>query len=59
MLIQIYVDDVLKYTSPQFGKTSGRIDFKVDVTGGQKLTIKAGLASGHGATLVSPLLIRN
>ena len=47
MLIQIYVDDVLKYTSPQFGKTSGRIDFKVDVTGGQKLTIKAGLASGH------------
>lgn len=47
MIVQIYVDDVLKYTSPQFGKTSGKIDFKIDVTGGQKLKIKADLAAGY------------
>lgn len=47
MIVQIYVDDVLKYKSPQFGKTSGKIDFKIDVTGGQKLKIKADLASGY------------
>lgn len=47
MIVQIYVDDVLKYTSPQFGKTSGKIDFKIDVTGGQQLKIKADLASGY------------
>ena len=46
MLIQIYVDNVLKYTSQQFGKTSEKIDFEVDVTGGKQLMIKAGLASG-------------
>ena len=47
MIIMIYVDDVLKYTSPQFGKTTGKIDFNVDVTDGQKITIKAGLVSGY------------
>ena len=47
MLIQIYVDNVLKYTSQQFGKTSEKIDFEVDVTGGKQLMIKAGLASGN------------
>lgn len=47
MIVQIYVDDVLKYTSPQFGKTTGKLDFQVDVTGGQQLKIKPGLVSGH------------
>lgn len=47
MILQIYVDDVLKYTSPQFGKTTGKIDFSVDVTGGQKLKIEPKLVSGH------------
>ncbi len=47
MILQIYVDDVLKYTSPQFGKTTGKLDFQVDVTGGKQLLIKPGLVSGH------------
>ncbi|MBS6263574.1 MAG: protein kinase [Clostridium sp.] len=47
MIVQIYVDDVLKYTSPQFGKTTGKLDFQVDVTGGQQLKIKPGLVSGY------------
>ena len=47
MVVMIFVDDVLKYTSPQFGKTTGRIDFSIDVIGAKKITIKAGLASGY------------
>lgn len=46
MVIQIYLDDVLKYTSPTFGKTSEKIDFVIDVSGGKNITIKAGLIDG-------------
>ena len=47
MIIQIYVDNELKYTSPQFGKTSDRIDFEVSTDGGEQLMIKTGLVSGQ------------
>ena len=47
MIIMIYSDDKLIYTSEQFGKTSEPISFKIDVTGCTKLTIKAGLISGY------------
>lgn len=38
--ISVYVDGVLKYTKSNLKKTSGRVDFEVDVAGGQQLTIK-------------------
>ena len=47
MVVVIYVDDVLKYTSPQFSKTTEKNDFNVDVCDEQKITIKVGLASGN------------
>ena len=45
VILAIYVDDTLVYTSPEFSKTTGIIHFSVDVTGGQKLTIK--ITKGH------------
>ncbi len=45
MIVEIYVDDVLKYKSNPFGKTTGKIDFSVDVKNAQKLLIKGVSAS--------------
>ncbi len=50
--LTIYVDDVLVYTSPNFSKTTGKIDFSVDVTGGQKLTIKVDGNSYSGSLVL-------
>ena len=47
MIVYVYVDDVLKYTSKPFDKTDYLIDFSVDISGGRKLTIKTGLKSGY------------
>lgn len=38
--IRIYVDDVLVFSKSKFTKTTGRVDFSVDVSGGTTLTIK-------------------
>lgn len=46
--ISIYVDGVLKYSKAKFSKTTGKVDFSVDVKGGRTLTIKACMDSGHG-----------
>lgn len=46
--IHIYVDDVLKFSKTGFSKTSGKIDFKVNVTNGQTLKITAGVEGRWG-----------
>ncbi|MBQ5321127.1 MAG: NPCBM/NEW2 domain-containing protein [Oscillospiraceae bacterium] len=46
--ISIYVDGVLKYSKSNFSKTTGKVDFSVDVKGGKTLTIKACMDSGNG-----------
>lgn len=38
--IRIYVDDVLAFSKSKFTKTTGRVDFSIDVSGGTVLTIK-------------------
>lgn len=45
--IRIYVDDVLKFSKSGFSKTTGKVNFSVDVKGGSVLTIKA---SSDGTT---------
>ncbi len=55
--LTIYVDGIEVYRSPQFSKTTGKIDFSVDVTGGQQLTIKVEGGSGYYVYLVNTRLI--
>ena len=40
--VHIYVDDVLKFSKTGITKTTGKVDFNVDVTGGEVLKITAG-----------------
>ncbi|MBQ8028600.1 MAG: NPCBM/NEW2 domain-containing protein [Clostridia bacterium] len=47
MVILIYVDNELRYTSKQFGKTTEKFDFSVNVKGGKQLKIEAKLTSGY------------
>lgn len=47
MRVLIYVDNELCYTSPNIGKTSGKINFNIKVNYGQTLTIKPELVSGY------------
>lgn len=49
MVVTIYVDDELKYTSEQFGKTTGKIDFEINVKAGKKLKIKAEATTGYSS----------
>lgn len=46
--INIYVDGVLKFSKTGFSKTSGKVDFKVNVTNGQTLKITAGVEGRWG-----------
>ncbi len=46
--ISIYVDGVLKYSKSAFSKTTGKVDFSIDVKGGKTLTIKVCMDSGSG-----------
>lgn len=46
--ISIYVDGILKYSKSKFSKTTGKVDFSVNVKGGTTLTIKACMDSGNG-----------
>ncbi len=46
--IGVYVDGVLKYSKSKFGKTTGKVDFSIDVKNGKLLTIKACQDSGMG-----------
>lgn len=48
----IYVDDVEVYRSPQFSRTTGKIDFCVNVSGGQKLTIKVESDNYHNCVVL-------
>lgn len=45
--INIYVDDVLKFSKIGYSKTTGKIDFKVDVKNGQSLKIVVGIEQKH------------
>lgn len=55
--IKIYVDDVLVYTKSKFSKTTGKIDFSVDVSGGTKLTIKVCTDNGKGDSNMSVAIV--
>lgn len=46
--INIYVDGVLKFSKTGFSKTSGKVDFKIDVTNGGTLKITAGKEGSMG-----------
>ncbi len=46
--INIYVDDILLFSKTGFSKTSGKVDFKVNVKNGKVLKITAGLEGGMG-----------
>ena len=63
MVIMIYADDKLIYTSDTISKLTGQVDFSVDVTNCYKLTIKAGLKKGDGryasCSLVNTQLTKN
>jgi len=64
-VVRIYVDDVLQYTSVQFGKTTGKLDFNIDTTSGTKLKIVAELIngksyySGYNSALVNCTLTKD
>lgn len=47
-IIRIYVDDVLMYSETGFTKTTGKVNFSVDVSGGTLLTIKVSQAGSMG-----------
>lgn len=47
--VNIYVDDVLKFSKTGFSKISGKVDFKVDVTDGEILKITAGKEGPMGS----------
>lgn len=47
--INIYVDNVLTYSKTGFTKTSGKIDFNINIKGAQQLSIRV----GHEQTLTS------
>lgn len=46
--INIYVDNVLKFSKTGFSKTSGKVDFKIDVKNASVLKITAGLEQNIG-----------
>lgn len=46
--INIYVDGVLKYSKTGFSKTSGKVDFEIDVSTGETLEIRMGLEDNTG-----------
>lgn len=51
--INIYVDDVLKCSKKNFTKTTGKLDFSVDVKGGKQLKIVVGVEEDVNQYIVS------
>ena len=46
--INIYVDNVLKFSKKGFSKTSGKVDFKIDIKNASTLKITAGIEQTMG-----------
>lgn len=46
--VNIYVDDTLVFSKTGYSKTTGKVDFEVDVTNGQKLEISMGVEGSWG-----------
>lgn len=46
--INIYVDNVLKFSKKGFSKTSGKVDFKIDIINASTLKITAGIEQTMG-----------
>ncbi len=48
--VSVYVDDELKYLKSGLKKTTAKVDFEIDISGGQQLRIKVDKVGGYNET---------